>query len=349
MKAGELYPVIAAVAVLALVLGGEALMVMASHDDFSSSASEKDGSVEYSIGSSLSHEYCVASLDGTLGDLRSVSVYYDASYKSFAENGIASIGARALDEKYYVEQMPATLKVRGIDFCGTVDAQGLRGIASSPGAGSAIIILSGSLPDTVYDGTPDSLILSWISSGGRLYWVGGPLGSYIAHPDSLEEVEDGASLFLGSECIGPEGINAYTEVDNGYRDALKLQSNHLGWAVDSSLLPDGAVSLSMGYCEGSLSTITLVALGDGAVCVVAGDYTIRQRMDLAQVVAACVGPGTILVDFEEGKVKGTSTGDIALGDSVYITLGGFYPMYCERHGVARWGTSSMTASSCARG
>jgi hypothetical protein len=335
MRAGELYPVIAAVAVLALVLGGEGLMLMASHDDFSSSAVERDGSVEYSIGSSLSHEYCVASLDDTLGGLQSLSVYYDPSYRSFAENGVAAIGGRALDEEYYVQQMPATFKMRGIDFCETVDAQELRGITSSPGAGSAIIILSGSLPDTVYDGTSDSPILSWISSGGRLYWVGGPLGSYIAHPDGLEQVENGASLFLGSECIGPEGINAYSEVENGYRDALKLQSNHLGWAVDSSLLPEDAVSLSMGYCEGSLSTITLVACGDGAVCIVAGDYTIRQRMDMAQVVAACIGPETVLVDYEEGKVKGTSTGDMALGDSVYITLGGFYPMYCERHEVAR--------------
>lgn len=335
MKAGELYPVIAAITVLALVLGGEALMVMASHDDFSSSAEEKDGTVEYSIESSLSHEYCVASLDETMGDLQSVSVYYDPSYKSFAENGAASIGGRALDEEYYVQQMPATLKMRGVDMCQTVDARELEGIASSPGAGSAVIILSGSLPDTVYDGTSDSLILSWISSGGRLYWVGGPLGSYIAHPEGLEEVDNGASLFLGSECIGPEGIKAYTEVDNGYRDALKLQSNHLGWAVDSSLLPEGTASLSMGYCEGSLSTITLVAHGEGAVCIIAGDYTIRQRMDMAQVVAACIGPETVLVDCEEGKVKGTSTGEVAPGDSVYITLGGFYPMYCERHGVAR--------------
>lgn len=334
MKMGELYPVIAAIAVLALVLGGEVIMVTASHDDFSSSAAERDGAIEYSIGSSLSHEYCVASLDGTMGDLRSVAVYYDSSYKSFAQNGLAAIGGRPLDEQYYVQQMPATLKMRGIDFCETVDAEGLRDIASSDGDGSAIIILAGSLPDTVYDGTSDSLILSWISSGGRLYWIGGPLGSYVAHADGLEEVEDGASLFLGSECIGPADVNAYTEIDNGYRDALKLQSNHMGWAVDSSLLPDDAVSLSMGYCEGSLSTITLVAHGEGAVCVIAGDYTIRQRMDMAQVLAACIGPETVLVDYEEGSVKGNTTGDIALGDSVYITLGGFYPMYCERHGVA---------------
>ena len=326
-------PVIIAIAVIAMIIAGEYLVIAASHDDYSSSAVADGGSVDFTIYSKQSHEYCVASLDNTLGDLESVAVYFDSSYASFAGRGVVDTGGRALDEKYYVEQIPATLKLRGVDFCKIADAGGVKEITQSPGKGSALIFISGAMPDTVYDGTSASPILSWISSGGRLYWLGGPIGEYISHKDRLEEVPGGASLFLGTDCIGPAEINAYKEVDNGFRDALKLQSNHLGYAVDTSLLPDGLKFLTMGYCDGSLSTITLVPNGGGTVCVIAGDYTIRQRMDLAQVVASCIGPTTVLVDFVEGAVKGHAEGRIAIGDSVYVTLGGFFPMYCERHGV----------------
>ena len=331
----EIFPIVAAVFVIAVVLIGEVIVTVDSRDDFSSSISVEGDSVEFTVESHGSHIYRAVAMNGTLGTPEKVFVYYDKEYKSAAASGVSSTGGRSLDENYYVEQIDDTLKVRGIDYSKVVDAKGLSDVMDSPGEGTAVIVISGSLPDTVYDGTSDSSILSWIESGGRLYWIGGILGKYVAHHDSIDAVENGTSLFLGSECIDGEESRGYDLIDNGFRDALYIQSNLTTFSIDTSKLPAGSDYLSLGYTDGTRSSIVSVKVGDGAICVIGGEYTIRQRIDLSQLVASGIGPDTELIDVVDGTVNGTSKGTITKADSVYITMGGFYPVYCQNHEVDR--------------
>ena len=333
MERKDVFPIVAAIFVIALVLAGEVIVTTDSHDDFSTSVTMDGDTVQYTIDSRKPLVYTAVSLIDSEGSPRTVSVYYDKSYVSAASSGAASTGGRALDENYYVEQIDDTLKVRGIDHSAIVDAKGLAEIMSKDGEGNAVIIISGSLPDTVYNGTSDSLVLDWIDSGGRLYWIGGVLGKYISHTDSIESVDNGTTLFLGSECIDDTVIRGYDLIDNGYRDAFYIQSNLTTFGVDASKLPEDCDYLTLGFTDGSRSSITMMKVGDGFICVIGGEYTIRQRLDLAQMVASGIGPDTEIVDTVVGSVSGVEKGTLAKGDFVYITLGGYYPVYGEGHEV----------------
>ena len=333
MERKDIFPILTAVIVIALVLAGEIIVTTDSHDDFSTSVTTDGDDVQITIESRRPLVYTAVSLIDSLDTPKTVSVFYDKDYMSAAESGVASTGGRALDENYYVEQIDATLKVRGIDYSEIVDAKGLAEVMSKDGRDNAVIVISGSLPDTVYDGTSDSLVLDWIGSGGRLYWIGSVLGKYISHTDSIETVESGTTLFLGSECIDDTRIRGYDLIDNGFRDAFYIQSNLTTFGVDTSKLPKDVDYLSMGFTDGNRSSITVMGSGDGLVCVIGGEYTIRQRMDLAQMVASGIGPDTVIVDTAVGSVSGTDNVTLQKGDHIYVTIGGYFPVYAEGHKV----------------
>jgi len=345
MNLRQSFPAIAAVIIIAVVLAGEVITVTDSHSDFSSSISLQGDTVEFTIDSKGSHIYDAVSLRNTLGTPESVSVYYDPDYFSTSGDGHASTGARALDEGYYVEQIPDTLMVRGINHVETVDAEGLGRLMSSDGSGRAVIMISGSIPDTVYDGTSDSPILKWIRSGGRLYWAGDVLGKYLAHRDAAEEVGDGTALFLGSDCIDSEKRMGYSVSRDDFRDSLYILNNDISYAPDVSMIPSDTGFLAIGYTDGIRSSLTFVECGEGMVCIMGGDYSIRQRIDMGMMVASGIGPDTEIVETVHGTVSGKITGSIAAGDSVYITLGGFDSVYSENHEVVR--CSSTTGDSSA--
>lgn len=333
MDIGRQAPVIIAVLILAVVFAGEIVVAVNVHDDFHSEVYANGGDVSFSITSDGSYIYDVISLKDSMGPLSDVSVYYDPNYASEVSASFTSTGARILDEEYYVEQMKATFLVRCIEDVNIIDAGGLSDLMDADGTGHALVMLSGSLPDTVYDGTADSKILKWIESGGRFYWLGNVLGKYVSHGQTVETVENGPTLFLGSECMDDDLGRGYSAVDNGFRDLLYLQNEGLAHSVDTGRLPEGAGYLAMGYTDGSHASMCLVSKGDGMVCVIGGHYSNQQRIDLAQIVASGIGPGTEVVDHVNGNIHGTVEGTIARGDSLYIILGGFFPVFCEEHEV----------------
>ena len=334
MKFFDHLPVIVAVLILAIVVVGEVIVSTDSHDDFSSSISVNGDKVDFELGSRNNHVYEVLSLKNTLETPENVFIYYDRDYVSAVDKANVSTGARALDEEYYVQQLIHTLEVRGVDSSKTVDAKALKELMSSDGKGKSVVMLSGSIPDTVYDGTYDSLILKWIKSGGRLYWLGNVLGKYVSTGDGLKTVENGTTLFLGAECIQTEHVwGTSTVEDDVFWDALYFQNSETTYGVDVGKLPDAVKYKRIGFSDGIYSTFTFVSFGSGMVCVVGGDYSNNQRMDLAQVIAAGIGPSTELVEDVKGSVSGSVKGTIARGDSVYVIIGGLYTVYCENHEV----------------
>jgi len=327
-------PVVIAIVVLILMVGGEALVLTSDHDSFSSSVTHDGDYVTVNVDAHGSHQLNAVSLNGSYQTPQQVYIYYDESYRSVYDNVNVAVGARPLDQKSYVNMMVETLKVRDITDVSIIDAGRLAEITSSDGTNIALICLSGAFPDTVYDGTEDSRILDWISSGGRLYWAGNIIGKYIAHTDSVETVKNGTTLFFGSECVDDVETKAYTKHEyNGVTEALSIINNNVRYTPNTYYLPSYSKYLEFGYTDGDRFSSIVVANGEGSICVVGGVYSDYQRIDMAQIIAAGISPYTEVVDSYEGAAIGKKTVTLKEGDTVYVSLGGDLTVYGKLHEV----------------
>lgn len=329
-----------AVAMLAIILIGEVVVYTSDYTDYSASASEADGVITYTVSADGSKNYSVVVSDSNgYAKVTKLYLYYDETYASDVEKVAADVGAPALTQSYYLQQLVQLLEYRGVTDVTYVNAGELADVlsacvASGSSAGIGLVCLNGALPDTVYTGNSGDLILQWIESGGSLYWAGNTIGSEYATTEGVVAVEtDYQSLFLGSDCLNTDDslARAYEEYSgNGYRSALSLSNNNVKYGVSPSMVTSRSC-LAMGYQNSGYASIVAVQCGSGAVFVFGGDYSDYQRYDMAQVIAAGIGPESELVAVETGTVtRGTVTDTIeAVGNdlSAYVYLGGYYPVY----------------------
>lgn len=260
-----------------------------------------------------------------------VAIYYDDEYGSKVVPALVEVGARALDTGYYISQLKNNLSYLGVKEVTTVDAAELEQLLSGGTfAYGGLVCISGALPDTVYDGTASSPILSWISNGGTLYWAEQQVGRYIGHQDgTVTEAAPGfQTLFLGSECLTDREQDdtrrsgtAFGTVDGDrIREALCLKNNNILYAVETAKVANP--HLAIGFAEYGCASIVFVGNGAGQVCVFGGDYSNHQRMDMATIIASGVGLGSEVVDSATGSVKGTASGSFEIdGSSSYTVFG----------------------------
>ncbi len=331
-----------AIAVIAIMVAGEVVVYTSDYTSYSADASVgSDGKISYTISASGSKTYTAVSLDNGSHDVVSkLYIYYDESYKACYEDVYVAIGARELDQKYYVDQLAPTLRYRNINDVTVLNAaelaEKLEAEAASGSVKSGLICLSGALPDTVYTGSAGDAIFKWMSEGGSLYWAGNMIGKYSASQTELKEIDGYQTLFFETEgCLfdGESGV-AYDEVkSNGFTKTLSLMNNNVRYGVDCSLLPEHRESLQLGFQSGGFSSISLISFGEGMMCIMGGDYSNNQRYDLAQVISSGLGPESEIVDSATGTVtRGSISGTLkASGENQYafIYLGGYYPVYCR--------------------
>ena len=336
-----------AVALLAVILIGEVVVYTSDYTDYSAEASYSDGVVYYSVSADGSKDYSVVISDnGQYEAVTKLYLYYDESYASDVEDVEADVGATALTQSYYLEQLVELLEYRHVQDVEYVDAQGLADalsacVSSGSSAGVGLVCVNGALPDTVYTGQEGDLILQWLKGGGSLYWAGNALGTEYATSDGIVELgSECQALFLGAECLnGDEDLDrAYDEwPDNDYRSALSLSNNCVKYGVDPSKVTDRSC-LALGYGADGYASVAAVQVGSGAVFVFGGDYTDYQRYDMAQIIASGIGPWSELVALEEGTAtRGTSSGEAEVGTgyeglAAYVYLGGYYPVYGKLFG-----------------
>lgn len=300
----------------------------------------EDGGVSFTVSAPGSKDYdVVVSDNGSHSAVERLYVYHDESYASDYSDVEVAVGAKALDQSYYVDQIAPTLRYRGVEDVEVLDADSLReallsDISAGTCSSAGLLVLSGAFPDTVYTGHVDDPVLQWTSAGGSLYWLGNLIGKQYATADGLVPVEGYQQLLFGAECLNTgDAEKAYSEVDNGYCHALSITNNSVRYGVDCSRIADRA-SLAIGFQEDGYASIALVQYGSGMICVVAGDYSNMQRADLAQVIASGIGPESRIVAHVSGTVSGTEHGSVEVpagstGLSAYICLGGYYPVYCK--------------------
>lgn len=334
MRKGE-YGLIALAAIIcAVVLIGE-YVTYGDVFDYDSSA-DADGN--YSIYDSGSHSYTAVLTDnGSFSAPTELYIYLDGDYGSVVHDVNVEVGAKKLTQSYYLEQLVNNLKYYSVQKPAYLDARGLEELMSQTGQGKGVVVISGALPDTVYSGTSGDKAVSWLTSGGTLYWAGESIGRYIGHADgSCTEAPSGyAGLFLGTGAVlngEEEDTRAYSDVGgNAYRYDLSLKNNDVKYAVSVGSVSD---ALAVGYERDGFASIVLAKNGTGMVCVFGGDYSNNQRMDMANVIASGICYCSVEVECHTGTVaRGTVRGTFSdLSGThgnlcVFLYLGGDFSVY----------------------
>jgi len=334
------------VAVVAAVLIGEAYVYTLDNGRFSSEMwVNGDGDLEYSMTSKGSEQYSVVVSDnGGFERIQKYYIYYDAGYGSVLEKPWVPIGAKELTQEYYISQLTAMLNNRGICNIETLNAADLKNAMEKDVADGecnikGLIVLSGALPDTVYEGDAGDPIFDWIGDGGSLYWAGNVLGKYYATPGGTTEVTGYESLFFfGLSCVTDDTDKELSDITaNNYRHSLSMMNNSIRYGIDPSGFP--VDHLEAGYTKGGYCSSVLYERGNGMICILAGDLSNDQRHDLAQLIASGICPYSEEIGYTKGEVRrSTVTGTIGCtfvtgsNYTAYVYYGGYFTVYGKTAG-----------------
>ena len=188
-----------AVVIIVILLAGEAISYV-SNPFSTSSELHSDGDV-YTLymDSNYSTEYTVVVTETEANSSdRHLYIYRDPDYASFIEDSY-------LD--YWIEKMEAEFEVYNFSDYTVLNAEGLRDMMAGSiynGAAdeTAIIMLTGALPDTVY-GEEDSIYEMWLAAGGFVYWSGQSMGMMaVSRPTGMTPAQDTPRLSISLATAG---------------------------------------------------------------------------------------------------------------------------------------------------
>jgi len=341
MKSNTLLTILFVI-IVAIVLAGEAYVYTIDTDSRYSSDMELESTgLRYSVTSGGSEPYSVLLIDNGSFEMNDgYYMYYDTEYPiTMSWTG----GATAYEN--YTAQVIKTLNNRGVKNIILLNASELLEMMQDPlNTNSALIVLSGVLPDTVYKGNSGDEIFTWLNNGGRLYWAGGLLGAHYATSTEIKNAHSGyQNDFLGANSQNTKNTStAKSDITtNDFRNSLSLMNNSTRYAVNTSAVTSTFIEL--GYTDGVYSSIVLAQKGDGMICILSGAFSNTQRHDLAQVVSSGICYQSSTIELAEGVVKRTTVnGEIEFiptaGDCyvVYVYYGKYYPVYGELRGWDSW-------------
>ncbi|MGN1045357.1 MAG: hypothetical protein ACI4Q9_05325 [Candidatus Methanomethylophilaceae archaeon] len=256
-----------------------------------------------------------------------VIVYYDSNYASFTPRD---------NELESIDLLRTNLNQRGIGMT-IADANELRvqmeGCMASGDHSKALLFLSGSLPDTIYDPSSSSdTIREWLTSGGVVYWYGAPIGKYIAVGQSLEKVNTSDVLFFNVEGVSRDDTNSSDHTsavvcDDGEAEALGLFISSCKFGLRTASIPD---SLCMGVIdEEGFTSVTLSKYhgGSGMIVSIGGNPGYDCVWNIAKLIASGYEYDSSIIHYEKFPVwRGTHTESIDLSslplvNKVYLTIG----------------------------
>jgi hypothetical protein len=331
LKTEKVTLIFSAVAIAAILLGELLVYGPADPYTYGSGASFTGDGASYTIQCSGSSTYEIIALDN--GRFEAASEIYILDDSSYAMTGTSLTVPRGTTaQDYCAEQLQLRLKAFGTDDAEKIKAHDLalmmeKDLESGMKITKGLAVVTGALPDTIYSGHPNDLIIRWIEAGGRLYWCSGQLGRFVATTDGLREAVGWQSLFLGGDKLCEHDHLAEKAVGTQYEKALSLCSISLLYAADATMIPD---SLPLGWTDGRYSSIVLSGYGNGMICIVSGVYGDDQAADLAHVIASGVSHLSNVLGTAAGTVSGSVNGRLAFSSAdptVYICLGGQFPVY----------------------
>lgn len=209
------------------------------------------------------------------GEPRHLYIYRDFDYASFIEDSY-------LD--YWIEKMAAEFEAYNFTDFTIIDAEGIRdmmagSVYNGTASQTAVLFLTGILPDTVYGEDEDNLFQAWLSAGGFVYWSGAPIGMFVGHErtaDTLFELvtDDPGDRFFGIPgSIRTQEANDMAQDHSSDRyigEALNIYYDSCNYGVSSDV-PD---SLFIGYEKDGYNSIALSRYvdGTGQLCIFGGAF-----------------------------------------------------------------------------
>ena len=324
MKNKTLYAIV--VIAIAFILFGQVLIygVNPYHTEINF-LDKNNGSIEYDISSNTSSNYDSLLLDVGMHIPDELMIYEDPDYDSHLKYGYIEANAAL---------MHSELSLRNVNYS-IVNAETIKlKLQSDIDNGAAekrLFVPTGILPDTIYDGSVDSLILNWLKIGGVMYWAGYTLGVGISSTGEIYECTEGyGNKFLGipDSDLRQDNKNLYsTEKARDYciGKNLKIMYNDSRFGINTNNLTN---FLSIGYTSDGYDSLVLskYANGDGMIVVFGGDLAIYSAPIIAQVIASKLTYMSILVDHHSGKIFHSSVTEIMYLDPtkdyvLYIFVG----------------------------
>ena len=285
------------VVLCAFVLLGGVLIYCVDNDDYDVALSS---SGDFTISGFMPAEYSYRVYTGS--DVpEHLYIYLDSGYSSFFNY---------YKQKEFSEGLTLLLKNRGYGTVSYVDASQLPDVLSNADD-SAVMFVSGSLPDTV---TLDAVI-TYMENGGCVYWSGPDIGSYVSHKGSCDETDDG---YFGEYVNDKDDEQVKAIADIGRSIGLSLDELTYGLGLDC---PDSEVLSTYGEKHSSLS---VVPVGEGRIFVFGtnlSEVSINVESAVAELIICGIGEDTEITSSGSGhKGIGDAKGSIEIGPDAELVI-----------------------------
>jgi hypothetical protein len=241
-------------------------------------------------------------LDGSVSSVpHTIYYYYDSGY-STADAGLGSWFG-------FPHHLEAVVSQRGLPI--SVDVVNAAQLASVLGnsstTGDLIVMASGAFPSTVFSRTTN-LVSPWLEAGGKLYWIGAPIGYYSAQfdtpvrPGPSNPGAEGVDTFVNSTWLGGPSTRApafqNSTLISAALNLLYPYGVGSSYELDVQAVTQGGGQV-VGPSEGSYSNAALIPYGSGGIVDIAAalihPYEDDLSISLANMIQLGVFDGPIHV------------------------------------------------------
>lgn len=324
MKLRTMYAL--AVVVVATVFVGQ-IMIYAVNPYNTEADSWIDGdSIGYKIHTNTSSEYSAVLIETSVSMPDEVMIYEDSRYASYSEADYvrSTIGIFCSE-----------LSVRNVGYT-IVDADELKEKIEydllNNKAGARLIIPTGVMPDTIYEGGSEDLILKWLEIGGVLYWTGYQIGRCFSSFNDIYERDSGYGIdFLGipdGDIRGDDNSLYATDIAGDYYDtgkALSIMYNDSTYGIKTDNLADYA---SIGFTSEGYDSLVLTKYrgGEGMIVIFGGKLATNTVPIMAQVIASKLTYDSEILEHHSGmicrsSITGYMDGTTSKSLILYIYIG----------------------------
>lgn len=241
----------------------------------------------------------------------------------------------------FAEDIRIQLSLRSICDFECADALELVTIlAEAEPSRTAVMFASGTLPDVVYNGSPDCPLMKWLSKGGVIINISGCLGKYISHgPEQgdIEECQSYGMLFAGVDdaSFSDSDVRVFAsgQCNEVIRDSLDLYINECTFGIDISGMDN---VLNLGYVSDEyVSSAVIFKSSQGMVINFGASLVNHVHFDhhIAQIIASGIDYSSELIQIQIGDTRGDNTGCFPIGDipcTVYGFIGTPRAVYADR-------------------
>lgn len=305
MKVRTMY-ILAAIVVATVFIGQIMIYVVNPYDTKANSWIDGD-KIGYEIHTNTSSEYNAVLFETSVSLPDKVMVYEDSRYAHQSTVDVRSV----------ISIFCSELSSRNVD-CLVVDADELRERIecdlSNGKADMRLVMPTGVMPDTIYQGESDDLILQWLKMGGVLYWTGYQIGRcYSSFQEMHVRNDDYATDFLGvsEENLRKEDSSLYateTAVNYDMGLTLSIMYNDSTFGIRTDNLSDYK---SIGYTAEGYDSLVLTKYhrGDGMIVLFGGKLDKKTAPMIAQVIASKLAYDSEILEQHSGAIYRSSITD----------------------------------------